>query len=150
MLMLKFFVGDISFACDCEPIIEIIPLVKLQTISSTPSFIVGLVNFGGTPIPVIDFCQLMDDRPASQKMNSRIILLKNPDVTSSTHLLGLLAENVTQIFEENPSSFIESGIKPKNFNFLGGVLHSDHASIQMIDISKLFEYLTRRLLNSGQ
>lgn len=146
MLMLKLFIGDFTYACDCEPIIEVIPLVNLQNIPSAPDFMVGLVNFGGTPIPIVDFCQLMDKRPAQKKMSSRIILFKNPDVTSTTHLMGLLAENVTQIFEENPADFIESGVKMRDLSFLGGILHKHEESIQLIDISKLFEYVSRCLV----
>lgn len=145
MLMLKFYVDNSTYACDCEPIIEVIPVVNLQSIPQAPYYIVGMANFGGTPIPILDFCELMIKRPCDNKMSTRIILLKNPDATASLQTLGLMAENVTQIFEEKTFALTSSGMKWKNFSFLEGVLQFQNDSVHFVDVSKLFNYVDQQL-----
>jgi chemotaxis-related protein WspB len=139
MLMLLFYVEDDSYAIDCESIIEVIPKVKLKQIPHVPNYVNGLLNFGGTPVAVIDLCQLIAGRPSSSSLHTRIILLSRTNPVGETHTMGIIAEKVTETIDRDKADFIDSGLKVKDFPYLGGVLHEQEQMIQLIHIDQLFE-----------
>lgn len=128
-LMLLFSVGDELFACDAEPVLEVVPSVKLKEIPKAPSFIAGLLNYGGQPVPVIDFCRLLKERPAAESLHTRIILFDAG--------YGLIAERVTETTNLSPSEFEETGLQ--TLPFLGGILSTETESVQLVLLKPLFE-----------
>lgn len=62
MLLLSFYIGDEKYAILAKDIIEILPLVELKKIPKAPDFILGLIDYRGTPSPVIDLCNLLESR----------------------------------------------------------------------------------------
>jgi len=137
--MLLFYVGKEIFACDSEPIVEVVPKVILKKIPHAPGFCAGLLNFGGIPVPVIDFCQLIENRPSGDSMHTRIMLFKHPDSDSQTPILGIIAEKVTETTVQKPSSFIDSGVKVKDFPYLAGVHSIDGKVTQLVLIDELIK-----------
>lgn len=134
-LYLLFYSGLDRYVCDCAFIKEIIPQVQLKKSPHLPQKIIGLLNYGGSLIPVIDWCLLMDKRPASPSLNSRIIFLQ-----MKTQLIGLLAEKVTETICEDPVYFINKDSTPiKNLPYLGGTLTDDKGMIQLVVVEKLFD-----------
>jgi chemotaxis-related protein WspB len=137
--MLLFYVGKEIFACDSEPIVEIVPKVKLKKIPHSPDYFAGLLNLGGLPIPVIDFCQIIENRPSSNSMHTRIILFKDPKNDNPAPILGIIAEKVTESAERELSEFIESGLKNKNFPYMGGVQSERNQVTQFVSIDELIK-----------
>ncbi len=137
-LMLLFSVGKTCFACDAEPIVEIVPRVKLNTIPHSPEYFSGLMNYGSQPVPVIDFCQLIANRPVSDSLHSRIIIFEHPDPNNSS-LMGIAAEKVTETILLRHEDFLRSGIKSEKHLYLDGVYNSADGSIQYVNIDELFE-----------
>lgn len=136
MLMLLFYCGAECFALDCEPVIEIFPQVKLKTIAGLKKHdcLVGLLNYGGKPVPVVDLCLLIDKRPSSDSMHTRLIL-----VEIDKHLLALMAEKVTETAVLKKEQFMESGLKLKELPFLNGVYSSGDKAIQYFDLPLLMK-----------
>lgn len=125
--MLLFYAGQHCFALDAESIVEVFPKVTLNPIPGQPEpYLAGLLNYGGKPIPVVDICQLIEKRPCSEAMHSRIIL---------TDHLALLAEKVTETADLDPDRFFPSGLTL--FPFLKGVYTEGERSIQRFDLAEL-------------
>jgi chemotaxis-related protein WspB len=139
MLMLLIYIGNERFAFGCDQVIEVIPRVHLKKIAHTPSYVAGMLNFRGVPVPVIDLCMLLEDRPCIDRLHSRIILLKYPGEAGTHSMLGLMAERVTQSVHHESKEFIDSGIRTKEAPFLDGVLTDKDGIIQMILLNQLFE-----------
>ena len=137
--MLLFYVGKEIFACDSKPVVEVVPKVILKKIPHAPEFCAGLLNFGGIPVPVIDFCRLIENRPSGDSMHTRIILFKNPDSENQTPVMGLIAEKVTETTDQETSSFMDSGIKIKEFPYLGGVYTINGKVTQLVLIDELIK-----------
>jgi len=47
MLLLLFEIANGRYALDASQILEIVPLVKLKSIPSTPDYVAGLMNYRG-------------------------------------------------------------------------------------------------------
>jgi chemotaxis-related protein WspB len=141
MLMLLFHIGEELFACDSDLVVEIVPIVKLQKIPHAPPYFSGLLNFGSIPIPVIDLRLLIEEKPCSMMMHTRIVIIKNPVQNSPQDLIGLMVEKMTEIFEEDIKNFLDSGINVKELPFFGGILNRNDYHIQFIDVSQFFNLL---------
>lgn len=137
MLMLLFQSGDSFYALSGEVVIEVVPSVKLFDLSTAPLLVVGLLNYGGVPLPVLDFSFLMEGRPSHEALHTRIILLQHESL-----MIGLRAEKVTEVFEGNLEDFQDKGIANDRWPFLDGVMTSADRVIQRIDAEKLFEWYT--------
>lgn len=138
MLMLLFYCGSECYALDCEPVIEIFPKVKLKPIPGLKNHasLVGLLNYGGKPVPVVDLCLLIEKRPCSDSMHTRLILIDRDQ-----HLLALMAEKVTETADLKREQFVESGLQMKELPFLNGVYNADDKSILYFDLAKLSKSL---------
>lgn len=139
-LMLLFSVGSSLFACDAEPILEIVPKVKLSEIPHTPTYFCGLMNYGGHPVPVIDFCQLIAGRYAQNSLHSRIIIFTHPK-EGEPPLMGVIAEKVTETTLLSMDDFIQSGVNIEFHPYLGGVYSTEKETVQLVNIEKLFEQM---------
>lgn len=144
MLMLLFYCGSAGFALDCETIVEVFPKVKLKKIpgqGEKKAFLAGLFNYGGKPIPVIDICQLIEKRPCSDSMHTRILLIEKDG-----HLLALMGEKVTETLDLSKEQFIESGLKLEGLPFLRGVYSEGDRSIQLFDLPAFYQSLNGLLV----
>lgn len=136
-LMLLFSVGSSLYACDAEPIIEVVPRVKMNQVPHAPDYFCGIMNYGGHPVPVIDFCQLIANRPASNSLHSRIILFNHPS-GGEPSIMGVLAEKITETTLLSPKKFIKSGIVLEQHPYLDGVYSTPEDTVQYVEIEKLF------------
>lgn len=141
MLMLLFHIGKELYACDSEPVMEIVPKVKIQKIPHAPHYLSGYLNFGGISIPVIDLRQLIEGESCSSAMHTRIVLVRNPDSNNPKQYIGIIVEKMTEIFEDDPNNFVDSGLKVKELPFFGGVLNHHELHVQFIEIDKFFKLL---------
>lgn len=139
--MLLFYVGNEQYALDCDYIIEIFPKVKLKKLSHLPDYVAGLMNYAGTPVPVIDVAQLIENHPSSSAMHTRIVLLNQSPREDETNMLALICEKVTATIDVEKSQFIDSGIKVKELPFLGGIYSHGEKSIQYFNVKELFKSL---------
>jgi chemotaxis-related protein WspB len=147
MLMLLMYVGSDMYAIDTAPIVEIVPKVRLKKIPHAKKHVIGLLNFASTPIPVIDLCELIEGRPSSNAMHTRIILIKNSNPQDETKIMGLIAEKITEVVELEEEKFVSPGVKLADLPYFGGVLNYYEETIQFIKIDDLFNALKETLLN---
>jgi len=96
MLLLCFSLGDERFALDTAKVVELIPLVSVRRIPRAPEWVVGVICYHGQTLPVIDLCALNIARKAKRRLSTRIILVRFTAADKKEHLLGLLAEQVTE------------------------------------------------------
>lgn len=139
MLLLLFYCGSACFALDCDTIVEVFPKVKLKKIpgqSEKDAFLAGLFNYGGKPIPVIDICQLIEKRPCSHSMHTRLILIE-----IESHLLAIMAEKVIETVDLAREQFVESGLQLEGLSFLRGVFSEGDRSIQLFDLAAFYRSL---------
>ncbi|MBU4153212.1 MAG: chemotaxis protein CheW [Proteobacteria bacterium] len=96
MLLVLFKLQNDDYAIDSKRVVEIIPFLQTQKIPMTPKYITGMVNYRGTPVPVIDLGLLLNDQVCQQLYSTRIILTSVTLGGNLRKIVGLLAENVTE------------------------------------------------------
>ena len=101
MLALIFQVGPDKVAVDVRRIREVVPRVRLSTVSGGPSWIAGVFVYRGRVVPVVDLYRLTGSGECPPHLSSRIILLPYPPNVPES-LVGLLATQVAEIREVQP------------------------------------------------
>lgn len=158
MLMLLFYAGNEAYACDTEDVVEIVPKVKLKKVPYLPHYVAGTLNYGGTPIPVIDLCKLISHRESSSSMHTRIIIFRsqglypNSDFSNNSGrqeesftLMGLIAEKVTETKKIEGERFFKSGIEIPNFPYLKEFFIHEGQTIQLISLPLLLDHFVKLL-----
>lgn len=140
MSLLLFYVGDNGYAIDSRYIIYIVPHVDLKKIPSMPSYFAGLLNLGGKAIPVVDFCQIIEQRPTRFLLSSRIMLVKDPRAHSEL-ILGILGEKMKELIDVKKDEFKSTDFSSASFPYLNRVLSKNEEMIQYLDLELFFEFL---------
>jgi chemotaxis-related protein WspB len=148
MLFLLFSIGKDRYVIEANRIIEVAPLVELRSLPQSPRGLAGVMNYRGKPVPVLDLCQLTSERPASERLSTRIIILKHPAAKQSERLIGLIAERVTQVMHKEPGEFVSAQLNNANAPYLGPIILDAAGAIQWIDAERLLSEEFRRLVFS--
>ncbi len=146
MLFLLFQLGEDRYALDTGRVVEVLPLVAITPIPKAPAGVAGLFNYHGAPVPAIDLSQLTMGRPARNRLNTRIVMVHYPDGRGKTHLLGLIAEKVTETVRREPADFVASGVTTDRAPYLGPVATDARGVLQWIDVEWLLPASVRDVL----
>ena len=111
MLFLHFRIGGDSFALAADRIIEIVPLSDIEQMRQAPSAVAGSFEYRGRFVPVVDLCALELGRPAQRRLSTRIIVMRHP--ADETVLIGLIAENATEMLRLDPAQFAPFAAGPR-------------------------------------
>ncbi len=110
MLLLLFETGNGRFALDSSEVVEIIPLLKLKKIPSSPGYISGIINYHSEAVPILDLCALTEGIPCKKVYSTRIILVYYPLTDGGKKLIGLIAEKVTDVVRSHLREKQSSGV----------------------------------------
>jgi chemotaxis-related protein WspB len=146
MLFLLFHLDRDCYALDAAQVAEVLPLVRVKKIPHAHAGVAGVFTYRGTPVPVLDLCQLALGRRARARLSTRLLLVHYPDATGSRRLLGLIAEKATETLRREPGDFVASGVKSDGAPYLGPVATDARGLIQWIEIDKLLPAAVRGAL----
>jgi chemotaxis-related protein WspB len=150
MLFLVFRLGNDRYAIETTQVIEVLPLVYSKLIPRAPAGIAGIFNYHGAPVPLIDLAALALQKSSRKWMSTRIILINHRTDSGETHMLGLLAEQVTETLRRTEEDFEELGITAANSPYLGPVTTDGAGIIQRIEVAKLLSETVRGQLYQEQ
>lgn len=148
MLLLLFTLGQYRYALDARAIIEVVPLAELKAIPRAPDYVAGILNYRGTNVPVLDLTRMNQAQPSRACMSTRIILVDYRDSAGAVHILGLMAERVTETVKKAQSEFTPSGVSTPDAPYLGDVANDALGMIQQVDVGRLVPSEVRALLFS--
>ncbi|MDX1776080.1 MAG: chemotaxis protein CheW [Desulfobulbales bacterium] len=137
MLLLLFEIDKERYALDVRQVIEIVPLVKLKAIPTTPDYVAGLMNYRGEGIPVIDLNQLVESVPFENALSTRIIIINYPVKDKGDRHLALIANNVTETISTGMTSPPPSGVLMDKSLYGGEIIPDTNDMIQWFDIQKM-------------
>ncbi|MEO6078307.1 MAG: chemotaxis protein CheW [Steroidobacteraceae bacterium] len=110
MLYLLMQIDGARYALDIAQVAEVLPLVTLQTVPRAPPGVAGILDYGGTPVPVIDMSFVLANRQAHRRFNTRIVMI-HYTAGGRTQLLGLVAERATETMRRDQSDFVDPGVR---------------------------------------
>lgn len=138
MLMLLLAVDGQRYAIDSRLVVEVLPLVTLSKALQAPPVVAGLFRYHDRILPVIDLCQLMRGTPCRSHLSTRIILLSCPQSDRSPLLLGLLAEQVTQMVAiAETQAFARPDFTEATAPYLGDIVMDEQGMIQHLRVESL-------------
>jgi len=135
MLFLLFQIANDLYALDTREIVEVLPLVNVKEIPQAPRSVCGLFDYHGATVPLIDLSELAHGTPSRRMMTTRIVLLRYPDSSGASELLGLIVEKARATIRRSEEDFTESNVE--GAWFLGGVTREGGSLIQRISVEKL-------------
>src|SRR5258708_34720052 len=92
MLFILFQIGRDRYALSASGIIEVLPLTNLKRVPGGPVGVAEVLNYHGTPVPVIDLNERTLAEPAARCLSTPIILVTYQLDAHRHHALGLIAE----------------------------------------------------------
>ncbi|MBA2367882.1 MAG: chemotaxis protein CheW [Candidatus Protochlamydia sp.] len=140
-MMLLLHSGQNRYVIDNKYVVRIFPHVFLKKLQGAPSYIAGLMYWEGKGTPVLDFCELIEQRKPAHSYNTRIILINDQ---SQTYCLGILAEKVSDILPLEQKQFFDEDLYMEQSPFLDGIFHDAEGIIQRIDVEELFKFLSSK------
>ena len=146
MLFLLFHLGPDRYALEASRVVEVLPFVELKGLPQAPQGVAGMFNYRGQPVPAVDLCALALQRSARECLSTRIIVVRCRGADDRAHLLGLIAEEATQMLRRNPDDFVHSGLKLDHAPYLGPVATDDGGMIQWIHEDRLLSDAVRESL----
>lgn len=149
MLILGVSIGSEQYGIEAIRVLEVVPLIPLKKVPLADASIKGLFNYRGQPTPVIDLCQLFEQRPCSNNLSTRIVIVNYPQDSDTARAVGFIAEQVTDVMRCQPDDMRNSGITDSSNEFLGLIYSSDNGMVQLIDTDKILpESISRQLMQS--
>ena len=146
MLLLLFTLGQHRYALEARQVIEVVPLAELKEIPRAPDYVAGVLNYRGTPVPVLDITRMNQDYPSRVCMSTRIILVNYGVAGATSNILGLMAERVTETIKRERDEFVSTGVATPDAPYLGPVSKDSGGMLQLMDINELIPGEVRALL----
>jgi len=137
MLFLVFQSGGHRYALDADRIVEVLPLVSVHEMARVPGEVAGLLIYRGASVPVIDLSQLLDGRPAVQRLSTRVVIAEYPLEDGERRLVGFIAERATETIRREITDFVHSRMVNAAAPYLGAVTTDARGLVQRVDITRI-------------
>ena len=137
MLMLVFRLGDNRYAIATPAIVTVLPRVNLQPLPGSSPAVAGVFSYQGQVVPVLDLNQLLRGAASSALLSTRIVLVNQGAPDEPTRLLGLLAEQATEMLESHQVEKIAERVDFCQSPYLSEMLVSQQDIIQQLQIYSL-------------
>jgi chemotaxis-related protein WspB len=148
MLFLLFQLGKDRYALEASRVVEVVPLLEMKQLPQAPKGVAGIFNYRGRPVPAVDLSALNLGQPARERFSTRIIIVNYPDARGTNHLLGLIAENATDVLRKEAKDFVDSGVKLEQAPHLGPILLDEPSPVQWLYEERLLPEPVRNVLFS--
>jgi chemotaxis-related protein WspB len=138
VLHLIFRLDGDAYALEATRIVEILPLVDALRAPSASAEGAGAINYRGLIVPVLDLAAMTLGRTSQRRLSTRIILARCAQTSESAgELVGLIAENATEIQRIEPDDFRSNGLADQGTSYLGPIALSSRGPIQRIELDHL-------------
>lgn len=146
MLFLLFELGQDDYAIHSAEIAAVIPMVHAKRLPEAPLSILGLIQYYGATVPVVDVAALALGRPAHARTSTRIVLVRYRDEFAPGRLLGLLVERATSVFRCDAAAFETSAVASPGARYLGPVAAGPRGLVQWLNVEELLTPALSHLL----
>ena len=148
MLILGLNIGDERYGVEATRVVEVVPLINLKKVPLADKSIKGIFNYRGHPTPVIDLCQLFENRDCVNSLSTRIIIVEYKALSGVSRSIGLIAEFITEVMKCEVNEMENSGIRKDQNDFLGLIYTYNSEMIQLIDTNKVLpESISSQLMS---
>lgn len=135
---LSFCLGSEFYAIVVYDVLEVLPTQIITPVPKAPLSVLGIINFRGEILPVIDFKTKLSIRSDSDC--KKVIIVLELSLHDSKILAGILVDGVKDVLEialKDMKHMPEVGIEYKA-EFLSGIYKSEEGFISILDVNKIF------------
>ena len=119
MLALCLRAQGTRYAVAAKHVLVVLPKLRLRPLANAPEGVLGLLPFRGEMVPVLDAAVLLHhgaNQRLAARFSERIIVFEIKDSDGKERMLGLLAEDVTDLVR---SEHAEPGVRLPGAQYLG-------------------------------
>ncbi len=135
--LILFKLEETLYGLSTEHIIEIIPYIELKPLPETPDYVLGYFEYRDSIVPVIDATMLVHKKKSKPRLSTRIALLSFKPTQTQERIIGLMAENMTDILEAEESELHEMGVQSESAGSLGKLVKYEEKIIHLLNLEKL-------------
>jgi chemotaxis-related protein WspB len=139
VLYLVIQLGRDRYALDASQVTEIVPLVRVKSLPGAPRGAVGLMNYRGVSLPVVDLNLLATGGITPVSGATRIVVVRYaaPQQADGGGALGLLVPDTRETLRLDPDSFSPPGVAADGAPYLGDVLATPEGVLQRVTVNAL-------------
>ncbi len=149
MLFLLFQLDEDRYALPARDVTEVLPLVMTKALPGAPVGIIGLANYRGVAVPVLDLALLAVGRPSARRVSTRLLIVNYPFSGGRERLLGVVVEHATEMIAKEPDDFKPTGVTTSAARYLGPVAQDPRGLIQRVDLTALLTPELQAALYAG-
>lgn len=140
---LSFWLNEELYAYKVEDVIEVLEMQKITVIPKSPSYIMGVINFRGEILPVIDVrkkCDLESDKKIDTDNSVIVVLEIFKDDPDRQLTVGSIVESVSDVVQIKPIDIMRvPDFDTKiNADLTEGIFRHDDKFITILDTTKIF------------
>ncbi|MCQ2253014.1 MAG: chemotaxis protein CheW [Bacteroidales bacterium] len=140
---LSFWLNEELYAYRVEDVIEVLEMQKITMIPKTPDYIMGVINFRGEILPVIDVrkkCGLDSSQDFDTKDCVIVVLEINKDDQDNSLTVGSIVESVSDVVQVKPIDIMDVPEFDTKINadLTEGIFRHDNKFITILDTTKIF------------
>jgi chemotaxis-related protein WspB len=154
VLFVVFQIAESRYAIAGEHVTEVLPAVVWTPVAGAAAGVIGIVNYHGAPVPLVDARALHGDnagtlfvreeqtgsQPSASNTQLRLhnrILVIRPREAVTDALVGVLVDRVLGTVQRDVHEFIERRKVARGASYLGSVLIDPTGIIQRIEPSHI-------------
>lgn len=131
--VLEFTIAGEKFAVEAKYVREANKLSGVTPLPSTPPFVLGLINFRGQIIALLDLCEFLElKKTDTQQSDLQVVVLQNEHIQSGfavDEIIGI--SSIPERELQSPTQLVSTAVAP----LLRGVRLDQ---LSLIDVEKLF------------
>lgn len=135
---LTLVLGNETFAVDVAKVLEVLQSRQITAIPKTPKHVLGIINFRGEILPVIDARKKFGIQPSDEQKH--IVIVFELDNNNKKSLIAATADTVKDVIQIDDSeikSVPELGLSYES-NYILGAIHRNDDFILLLNIEKVF------------
>jgi chemotaxis-related protein WspB len=136
MLVLTFCIGPTRFVIDARRVSQVVPKVPLRALPLSEPYVVGLLDFRGTVLAVVDLGIRLFGTECTSRLSTRIIIV-HIQHSDREMLLGLIAEEVTELCQADVPAATEMPTAGSEYDCLGRMVRVSDTLAQWIEVDRV-------------
>jgi chemotaxis-related protein WspB len=140
--------GRDQYALPATQVVEVLPLVHLQALPGAPPGAIGLMNYRGVALPVIDLALLVRGAPMPVTRSTRLVVVHYPPAARGEDAasLALLVPQARDAIQLDADAFVDGRLTLEGAPYLGPVLAGPDGVLQLVSVAQLLTPALRAAL----
>ena len=138
---LSFNIGREVFAIKTEKVLEVLQHQNITTIPNSPEYLIGIVNFRGDGIPVVD-ARVQFNLTEKVPMNKAFIIVADLIFDNETLRAGTIVDKVKNVITIHSDEILEVPPMKSHFNieFIEGIVKQGDEFLMIINMERVFSH----------